>query len=691
MNSFYKMHHMYALILLLSSLNAACWTHSPAPERAAILEKSERQDMDALLLHPSEIRLAKVYSLTAKEHHAKKPLFDYQGAHILYETYDPNIPNCPSLRLIDVDGYNDHKVSETTSFARSASFLPSSTLLMYLEGTSPCATQKTSHHMTAPGQVQLVNLSQGKRKQVLEMEHNIIAVTHSKNSEDVIITTQDDTYHSALYLIDSKGEKTKLNTHDLVAPSQASFDWSGKRIVFTASQSSEHPHQREVFIHDLQSDKTTQLTSDQALHSDPIFHPNNHTILFSSTLDSHDTAHPHAKHIFMLDTTHGLIERITFAAGSHDTPSISPDGSQLVFSSTRAPRGQVSDTARILIADFVPHPQVAQPSLKGQAAIEEQSLKSRVQRLSSSDMEGREAGSKGGEKARDYITQQFEFAGLLPHPSIKSGYLQEFSFRHPVPKATEKPQEDTTPELPADDVENINMVKADNIIGWLPARSDGQPTPHALVVGAHYDHAGFGNKILSLHDEDHGQLHPGADDNASGVAVMLELAEALQGVERSHDVIFVAFGAEEYGLHGSTHFIQSGVIPANDILAMLNFDMVGRLGSQALTLKGTESASQWRSLIRRHQRASGMNIVFAHGEGTNTDFLPFLQAHVPVAGFFTGIHDDYHRPSDTEDKIDYQGLIKITQLATLVAAELLDSTRRLQPPLKKTAPHATLK
>jgi Zn-dependent M28 family amino/carboxypeptidase len=189
-----------------------------------------------------------------------------------------------------------------------------------------------------------------------------------------------------------------------------------------------------------------------------------------------------------------------------------------------------------------------------------------------------------------------------------------------------------------------------------------------VVVGAHYDHLGFGDHH-SLAPDSH-LPHVGADDNASGTAAMLEVARQLSSrIERPPvDFLFVGFSGEESGVLGSTHFTRSppAGLETRDVRAMLNLDMVGRLRDNKVTVFGTSSADEWKTLLEPACAAARVDCAPVDGGGFGpSDQMPFYAAGVPVVHFFTGSHADYHKPTDTADKINAAGA---GQIATIVAS-----------------------
>jgi hypothetical protein len=215
-----------------------------------------------------------------------------------------------------------------------------------------------------------------------------------------------------------------------------------------------------------------------------------------------------------------------------------------------------------------------------------------------------------------------------------------------------------------------------NVVGRLPGRD----TTRVLVVGAHYDHLGFGGE-RSLSPGEH-VVHPGADDNASGTAALLGVARLLEarvkrGWRPEHDLVFAAFTGEEMGVVGSSHFVDRPPRPLASVEAMLNLDMVGRLKEGRLMVMGTGTAAEFPALLENANRAAGFDLKTT-GDGYGpSDHSSFYKRQVPVLMLFTGAHADYHRPSDTWDRIDEQGLWRVTRFAAALV-ESLDARPRPQ-------------
>jgi len=219
-----------------------------------------------------------------------------------------------------------------------------------------------------------------------------------------------------------------------------------------------------------------------------------------------------------------------------------------------------------------------------------------------------------------------------------------------------------------------------NVVAYLPATARVALPKPWVAIGAHYDHLGLGRNGNSLAGkEDAGRPHLGADDNASGSAAVLAIATALAREKVRQRHLLVAFwSAEEMGLVGSTAFINAAPVAIDQIAAYLNFDMVGRMRDNKLAVQATGTSSGWAGLLERANVAAGFDLTLQPDPYQPTDVQVFNQANVPSLNFTTGAHTDYHKPSDTADKIDYEDLDRIASLAATVARRLMEQNEAPQ-------------
>ncbi len=225
----------------------------------------------------------------------------------------------------------------------------------------------------------------------------------------------------------------------------------------------------------------------------------------------------------------------------------------------------------------------------------------------------------------------------------------------------------------------LELGRAENIIGVLPA-SEG-PGDRVIVLGAHYDHVG--DTGLFAMDRGLG-VRPGADDNASGTALLLMLAEALAESPRDHTLVFVAFDAEELGLFGSRYYAEHPARPLARTLVMLNFDMVGRLRDDRLTVMGAIRDEPFAQALQAADD-QGLTLRRRWFTPAGSDDLAFRLAGVPTLFFHTGVHDEYHRRSDRPDTLNAAGAARVARLAASVVEQL----DRYEGPLRDATPAPT--
>lgn len=221
---------------------------------------------------------------------------------------------------------------------------------------------------------------------------------------------------------------------------------------------------------------------------------------------------------------------------------------------------------------------------------------------------------------------------------------------------------------------NIENTRAtvNNVLAYLPGKSD-----EYVIIGAHYDHLGRGN-FDSLAPSQVGQIHPGADDNASGTAGVLELARllALQKGQLQRGILFASFAGEELGLLGSAAWVKDPTRPLDKAVAMLNMDMIGRIKDDKVYIGGVGTGSTLKSILEQAQSNSGFKIEYSAGGYAASDHTSFVAKKIPVLFFFSGLHSDYHKPSDTSDKINTDSAARLLNLVAATGEQLADAAER---------------
>lgn len=282
------------------------------------------------------------------------------------------------------------------------------------------------------------------------------------------------------------------------------------------------------------------------------------------------------------------------------------------------------------------------------------SIKDDVAFLASDELEGRQTGTKGEKKALAYISKRFEELGLSGKGT--NGYVQPFSF---------KPKTNPHEEVKFD-VNGDGTITGNNVIGYLDNKAE-----NTVIIGAHYDHLGYGGEG-SLFRDTIKAVHNGADDNASGVALLLNLAKKLKGKNTNNNYLFMAFSGEEMGLLGSNYFVKNPTIDTKKVSYMINMDMVGRMKKDSsLAVYGTGTSPIFKQVLKAHNNDFKL-IQNESGVGPS-DHSSFYLADIPVLHFFTGQHSDYHRPSDDIETLNYEGMAKISNYIFDIISDLDDN------------------
>ncbi len=454
-----------------------------------------------------------------------------------------------------------------------------------------------------------------------------------------------------LWRMDIDGKNLKQLTSGLGYDGGAFFSHDSKKLVFRSSRPKTPeeikeykdllaenlvaPTEMEIYTMNIDGTNLKQITHLGKANWSPYFHPSDKKILFSS---NHHSTRGYDFQIYSIDVDGTNLKQVTYESEFNAFPMFSHDGKKLVFSSNR--QAEKPHETNVFIADWV--------DFDPAENVDEKHLQKTIAYLASDELKGRLTGSEGETKAADYIAKDLKNIGLKTE-------IQPFEYSYKL--------------NPHDENSSVQM-KGKNVVGYLDNKAN-----QTIVIGAHYDHLGLNEHHNSTLANSEGQIHNGADDNASGTAAVMDLARMFtkNKTKENANYIFVLFSGEEDGLMGSKAFAEKVKTKYPNVKAMINLDMVGRMNKdKVLTVGGIGTSPSFGKMVERLKPA-GVNVAIDSSGVGPSDHTSFYLKDIPVLFLFTGTHTDYHKPSDDEDKINYNGVKLVTEyvfnLANAIAEE----------------------
>jgi len=614
---------------------------------------------DASLNFPGEKHFRNIRQLTFGGTNAEA-YWSFSGEWLSFQRTGPEGPGCDQIYRMRWDGSDLARVSDGKGRTTCAFHYPDDSRILFSTtsgrvNTCPPAPDKSRGYVWPIYASYQIASAQPDGTDVIPLEPGAPRAYNAEATvckDGSVVFTSDRDGDLELYV----GKLDKLGTINEVKRITKAVGYDGgavfspdcKQLVWRASRPkpgreleeyqallAEHlvkPTQMELWIGNADGSHSRQLTRIGAASFAPAFTPDGKRVIFSS-----NPRDPKGRRfdLYMITTQGTRLERVSFSDTFDSFPMFSPDGRFLAFSSNR--NGKSPRETNVFITEWAEWVDEDAPPRASMSAADR--FLANAAQLSATEMEGRGVGTEGLRKAEAWVEAEFRSLGMQP--------FLDGSFRHEV--------EMVTPE-------KAKHTHA-NVIGALGKDCGKRP---AILIGAHLDHLGYGG---------HGSLevgmhvvHPGADDNASGVAAMLEIARLLKK-RQGGCFVFAAFTGEEIGTAGSSRLAETlrkkGLLPK----AMFDLDMLGRLEQNKLIAFGSDSALEWRALLDKHCAAKGLTCT-GGGDGYGpSDHMPFYIAKVPVLHFFTGPHADYHRAGDTAEKLNATGAIHAAELIADVAAE----------------------
>jgi len=446
-----------------------------------------------------------------------------------------------------------------------------------------------------------------------------------------------------LWRMDIDGKNLKQLTFGLGYDGGAFFSHDSKKLVFRSSRPSTPaeikedkdllaenlvaPTNMEIYTMNIDGSSLKQITNLGKANWSPYFHPSDKKILFSS---NHHSTRGYDFQIYSIDLDGNNLTQITYESEFNAFPMFSHDGKKLVFSSNRQ-AGKAHET-NVFIANWV--------ETDHHENVSEQNLKKTVSHLASDQLKGRLTGSEGERKASEFISKEFKSLKLKPRNG--KNYFQDFTYDLKL-----NPHEESSAVI----------INSRNVIGYLDNKAS-----KTIIIGAHYDHLGLNEHHNSTLMNSDGQIHNGADDNASGVSAVLELARIFSQnkTKEKANYVFALFSGEEDGLMGSKKFAEEVKNQYPNVISMINLDMIGRLNKDKdLTVGGVGTSPVFGEMIKKYKPA-GFNLAIDSAGVGPSDHTSFYLKDIPVLFLFTGTHSDYHKPTDDTERVNFTGLRNIT-------------------------------
>ena len=634
-----------------------------------------------------EPRLTELRRLTDEGQNAEA-YFSPDGQRLIFQATLPGITECDQQFIMGLDGQDLERVSTGEGRTTCGYFYAGGDRIVYssthgMAETCPAPPDYSMGYVWALYDYDIYTATDEGQDltKIYGSDVYDAEATLSPDGETIVFTSAE-SGDLEIYTMDTDGSNVQRLTHETGYDGGPFFSPDGSKIVYRAHHPEDpadvedyqrllargliRPRQLDVWVMDADGSNKVRVTNNGAANFGPFFHPSGERIIFSSNM--HDpTGRDFDLYLIGVDGT-GL-ERVTVHPDFDGFPMWSPvDPTRFVFASNRG--GDVEGETNVYLAEWVDDPapmELSAPVFPQEGGMSTEAARAHAaagvdvpeptvdtvacpsvdpdevgrrlvdysgRYLSDDGLEGRLAGTAGAACAAEYIAYAFQRLGLAPGGEEDS-YFQQVPLRSVM-----------NPHAPGG--------TGRNVLGVLPGTSRDRAGEY-IVIGAHFDHLGMGG-MGSLSEET--AVHNGADDNASGVSALLAVAERLAvGPRPERPVLFMAFTGEEGGLLGSAHWVNSPTVPVEDVVAMLNMDMVGRLSQNGLVVYGTGTAEEWATIVPPALEAAGITDVSYVPDGYGaSDQTSFYMRDIPVLHFFTNTHSEYHRAEDDWHLIDVDGI-----------------------------------
>jgi Tol biopolymer transport system component/Zn-dependent M28 family amino/carboxypeptidase len=690
----------FALLLLTFLLLAGCASGGAVPVDPMVPAGGISYPDDSREPHLTNLR-----RLTNAGQNAEA-YFSADGQRLIFQSTLPGVTECDQQFTMTLDGQNLERVSTGTGRTTCGYFYDGGSRIVYSSthhGAEACPAPPdySMGYVWALYDYDIYTATDegGDVTRIFGSPAYDAEATLSPDGESIVFTSARDG-DLEIYTMRTDGSEVRRLTDEVGYDGGPFYSPDGTKIVYRAHHPEDpaavedyrrlladgliRPSQLDVWVMDADGSDKVRITDNGAANFGPFFHPSGERIVFASNM--HDPTGRDFD-LYLINVDGSGLERVTVHPDFDGFPMWSPaDPSTFVFASNRG--GNVEGETNVYLADWVEDPapmhlrapvfpaasempaaaveahaaagvEVPEPAPDTVAcpAIDPDAVGVDIadftgRYLADDALEGREAGTAGAACAAEYIAYAFQRLGLAP--AGEDGYFQE---------------------VPLESVMNPHASGGTgrNVVALLPGTSR-QRAEEYVVIGAHFDHLGMGG-VNSLAQE--AAIHNGADDNASGVAAMLAVAAQLAvGPRPERPVLFMAFTGEESGLLGSAHWVNHPTVDLENVVAMINMDMVGRLSENGLVVYGSGTAEEWGEILPPALEAAGITDVSYVPDGYGaSDQTSFYVRDIPVLHLFTNTHSEYHRPEDDWPLIDVAGIGTVSGLVADLTREVGSRTR----------------
>ncbi|MDX1674197.1 MAG: M20/M25/M40 family metallo-hydrolase [Longimicrobiales bacterium] len=646
-----------------------------------------------------EPRLAELRRLTDAGQNAEA-YFSPDGDRLIFQATVPGVTECDQQFIMGLDGQDLEMVSTGDGRTTCGYFYAGGDRIVYssthhVMDRCPAPPDYSMGYVWALYDYDIYTATDegGDLTRIYGSDVYDAEATLSPDGETIVFTSAE-SGDLEIYTMRTDGSEVRRLTHETGYDGGPFFSPDGTKIVYRAHHPTEEaevadyrrllgqglirPSTLDVWVMDADGSNKVRVTNNGAANFGPFFHPSGEKIVFSSNM--HDPAGRDFD-LYLIGVDGTGLERVTVHPDFDGFPMFNPaDPGSFVFASNRG--GDVEGETNVYLAEWVDDPapmrltapvyperaelsaeardahaaagvDVAAPAIDSVSCppFDPDSLTTGLvdysgRYLASDALEGRRAGTPGAACAAEYIAYAFQRLGLAPGGEGDT-YFQEAPLESAV-----------NPHAPGGTGRNVLAI--------LPG-TNRRMADEYVVIGAHFDHLGMGGMNSLARGES--AIHNGADDNASGVAAMLAVAEQLAvGPRPERPVLFMAFTGEESGLLGSAHWINHPTVPLEGVVAMINMDMVGRLAGNGLVVYGSGTAEEWDRIVPPALEAAGITDVSYVRDGYGaSDQTSFYMRDIPVLHLFTNTHSQYHRPEDDWHLIDVAGVRSIAGAVTDLA------------------------